>query len=253
MPALRVLIVDDEPLARDRIRSLLAGEDDVAVIGECADGASAVASIERDAPDLVVLDVQLPDMDGFRVLASLDVAQLPAVVFVTAFDQYALHAFDVHAVDYLLKPVGRERFRAALRRVRESRRSGDTGAAHAGLIALLGELQGLASKHDRLTVRHDGRLIVVRVADIDWVEAAANYVRLHARGGPYVMRDTMKRMEERLPKDRFVRIHRSAIVNFDRVREVQPWFHGEYIALLTDGTKLTIGRAYVPAVNAFMG
>jgi len=250
---IRILIVDDEPPARARLRRLLESEDGVDLLAECANGADAIAAIERDAPDLVFLDVQMPGLDGFHVLEALDVARLPAIVFVSGFDEYALHAFDVHAVDYLLKPVGRERFRTALARARERLALGDAAAPDARLLALVAELRAARASRERLAVRHEGRVQFVRVGDVDWVEAAANYVRLHARSGVFVLRESMKSMEARLPSDSFLRIHRSTIVNFDRVREIQPWFHGEYIALLTDGTRLVVGQAYAGRLRELMG
>lgn len=249
----RVLIVDDEPPARARLRKLLDGEEGVDLLGECANGADAIVAIERDAPDLVFLDVQMPALDGFHVLEALDVAGLPAIVFVTGFDEYALHAFEVHAVDYLLKPVGRERFHTALARARERLALGDSTAPDARLLALVAELRAARAGNDRLAVRHEGRVRFVRVGDVDWVEAAANYVRLHAHGGVYVMRESMKSMEARLPADSFLRIHRSTIVNFDRVREIQPWFHGEFIAFLADGTRLVVGQAYAGRLRELIG
>lgn len=250
---IRVLIVDDEPPARTRLRRLLEGEDGVDLLGECRTGAEAIASIEREAPDLVFLDVQMPGLDGFHVIEGLDVARLPAIVFVTGFDEYAFHAFQVHAVDYLLKPVGRERFHTALARARERLALGDSTAPDARLLAMVAELRAARSRHERLAVKHDGRVQFVRINDLDWVEAAANYVRLHAHGAVYILRESMKSMEARLPADSFLRIHRSTIVNFERVREIQPWFHGEYIALLNDGTKLVVGHAYAGRLRELIG
>jgi len=250
---IRIMVVHDEPPARARLRKLVAGEEGAELVGECENGADAIAAIERDAPDLVFLDIQMPGLDGFHVIEALDVARLPAIVFVSAFDEYALHAFDVHAVDYLLKPVGRERFRTALTRARERLALGDSSAPDARLLALVAELRAARAQHERLTVRHEGRVQFVKVGDVDWVEAAANYVRLHTHGGVYVLRESMKSMEARLPSDSFLRIHRSTIVNFDRVREIQPWFHGEYIAVLTDGTKLVVGHAYASRLRELIG
>ncbi|HXE61368.1 MAG TPA: LytTR family DNA-binding domain-containing protein [Gemmatimonadaceae bacterium] len=250
---IRVLIVDDEPPARTRLRRLLAGEEGVDLVDECETGSDAIASIERDTPDLVFLDVKMPGLDGFHVIEALDVARLPAIVFVTGFDEYAVHAFEVHAVDYLLKPVGRERFQTALARARERLALGDSTAPDPRLLALVAELRAARSRRERLAVKHEGRVQFVRIGDLDWVEASANYVRLHAHGAVYVLRESMKSMEARLPADSFLRIHRSTIVNFDRVREIQPWFHGEYIALLSDGTKLVVSHAYADRLRELIG
>ncbi len=249
---IRILVVDDEPPARARLRALLAREEGVELLGECENGADAIAAIERDAPDLVFLDVEMPGLDGFHVIEALDIARLPAIVFVSAFDGYAVRAFDVNAVDYLLKPVGRERFRTALARARERLALGDSSAPDARLLALVAELRAARARHERLAVRHERRVQFVKVGDVDWIEAAANYVRLHSRSGVYVLRESMKSMEARLPADSFLRIHRSTIVNFDRVREIQPWFHGEYIAVLSDGTRLVVGHVYAGRLRELM-
>jgi two-component system LytT family response regulator len=258
----KTLIVDDEPLARSRLRKLLSAEDGVEIVGECASAEEAIGVIESALPDLVFLDVQMPGMDGFQMLAKLETPALPAIIFVTAFDDYALRAFEVHALDYLLKPYSRARFVDAFRRAREQLERESAAAADRRLLGLLAELRARESggaaalvtvhEHERLVVKSDGRMFFVRPADIDWVEASANYVRLHARGESYQLRESMKRMEERLPRGTFVRIHRSVIVNLDRVRELQPWFHGEYVVILTDGTKLTASRAYASRLRELM-
>jgi two-component system LytT family response regulator len=245
---MRALIVDDEPPARARLRHFLETEPDVEIT-ECVSGPDAVDTIARTAPHVVFLDVQMPVMNGFDVLAALDPASLPAIVFVTAYDEYALRAFDGHAVDYLLKPYSRERLHEALVRVRARSSASDLAAIEHGLVALASEIRSDHAHRERIAVRADGRVVFVRIADIDWVEAAANYVRLHARGEAHVLRESMKHMEMRLPARSFLRIHRSTIVNLDRIRELQPWFHGEYIAILHDGTKLTVSRAYVDRLH----
>lgn len=249
---LRALIVDDEPPARDRLRDLLGDEQDIRVIGECGNGAEAVETIEREAPDLVFLDVQIPVLDGFQVLERVAPVRLPGIIFVTAYDQYALRAFEVHALDYLLKPFSRERLREAVDVARA--RLATDAPADAGILALLDAMRVARAAHDRITVRVDGRLLVFRTGDIDRVEAAANYVRLYVHGAePVVVRESMKSMETRLPADLFVRIHRSSIVNVDRIRELQPWFHGEHVVILRDGTKLIASRAYLDRLHAAIG
>ncbi|HEU4585015.1 MAG TPA: LytTR family DNA-binding domain-containing protein [Gemmatimonadaceae bacterium] len=258
----KTLIVDDEPLARSRLRKLLSAEDGVEIVGECASAEEAIGVIESALPDLVFLDVQMPGMDGFEMLAKLETPALPAIIFVTAFDDYALRAFEVHALDYLLKPYSRARFVDAFRRAREQLERESAAAADRRLLGLLAELRAresggaavpaAAHEHERLVVKADGRMFFVRPADIDWIEASANYVRLHARGESYQLRESMKNMEERLPRNSFVRIHRSAIVNLDRVRELQPWFHGEYVVILADGTKLTASRVYAGRLRELM-
>jgi two-component system LytT family response regulator len=232
---MRVLIVDDEPLACERLRMLLESERDVEIAGECHDGLTAVEAIRKLAPDLVFLDVQMPEMDGFAVLEALDTP--PAVIFVTAYDQFAIKAFEVHALDYLLKPFDRERFSKALARAH----SGDLDAR---LRSLLAELRTRRKYNDRLVVSAGGRVVFLRVDELDWIEAAGNYVRLHAGRDEYLHRETMARLEACLDPEKFARIHRSTIVNVDRVKELHPLFRGDYTVVLRDGRELTLAKAY---------
>jgi two-component system LytT family response regulator len=238
---LRILIVDDESVARRRIRRLLAAERDLTVIGECGDGESAIASITADRPDLVFLDVQMPERDGFEVLQAIPPPELPAILFVTAFDRYALRAFDVHAIDFLLKPFTRERFRIALARARERLERRDRDAGLAALAASLRERQRYLS---RVPVRTAGRIVLVDLATVDWLEAADNYVRLHVHKREYLLRETLMSLEAQLDPDRFARIHRSVIVQIDRIVELHPATHGDFDVLLRDGTRLTLSRTW---------
>lgn len=239
---MRVLIVDDEPLARERLRTLLAAEPDVETVGECADGPSAIAAIRQLAPDLVFLDVQMPGVDGFGVIGSLETP--PAVIFVTAFDQFAIKAFEVCALDYLLKPFDRERFSKALARGRIecTRRSGSD--LDTRIRSLLEEWQARKKYPDRIVVRSGGRVLFLRVDELDWVEAAGNYVRLHAGGEEYLHRESMSRMESTLDPEKFARIHRSTIVNVERVKELHPLFRGDFAVILRNGKQLILGKAY---------
>lgn len=248
-PPLRVLVVDDEPLARQRIVELLADETDVELVGTARAASEAVRLIRTQKPDLVFLDVQLPGGDGFDVLGAAD-TDLPAVIFVTAYDQYAIRAFEHSAVDYLLKPVVEARFRAAVRRAVERARSADASQLSEQLRDLLGRLYAPAT--DRLPIWSAGRVVFVDVGDIDWIDAADEHVRLHVDGATHVTRDSMRNMEARLPAG-FVRIHRSVIVNTARIREVQPWFKGDWMVILRDGTKLTSGRTFRRRVRALLG
>jgi two-component system, LytTR family, response regulator len=238
---LRILIVDDESVARRRIRRLLASERDVTVIGECEDGESAVATIAAERPHLVFLDVQMPERDGFEVLQAIPTPELPAILFVTAYDRYALRAFDVHAIDFLLKPFTRERFRVALARARERLERRDRDAGLAALAASLRERQRYLS---RVPVRTAGRIVLVDLATVDWLEAADNYVRLHVQKREYLLRETLAALESQLDPDRFARIHRSAIVQIDRIVELHPATHGDFDVLLRDGTRLTLSRTW---------
>jgi len=239
---MRVLIADDEPLACERLRTLLTAERDVELVGEFHDGRSAAEAIRKFAPDLVFLDVQMPEMDGFAMLESLTTP--PAVIFVTAFDQFAIRAFEVCALDYLLKPFDRERFSKALARGRaecDRRSASDLGAR---LQSLLTELQGRKQCIDRLVVRSGGRVLFLRVDELDWIESAGNYVKLHAGAEEYLYRETMSRMEASLDPSRFARIHRSTIVNVERVKELHPMFRGDFTVILRDGRRLTLAKAY---------
>ena len=250
---LRILIVDDEELARQRIRRLLAREEEVEVIGEACDGQHAVESIRSLEPDLVFLDVQMPEVDGFAVLERLRPDPPPAVVFVTAHDDYAVRAFEVHAVDYLRKPFDAIRFKEAFSRARRRLAGAEVEERARKLDALLAQVEAQPPRsRERLMVRSDGRLYFVRIDDIDWVEAAGNYVKLHVGRDTHLMRETMSGIEKMLDPSRFLRIHRSAIVNLDRVREMQPWFSGEYTVILRDGTQLRLSRVYRDRLETWM-
>jgi two-component system, LytTR family, response regulator len=243
---LRVLIVDDEAVARRRIRRLLAAETDVAVVGECADGASALSAIAKAKPDLAFLDVQMPELDGFGVVRSLTPSELPAIVFVTAYDRYALRAFDVQAIDYLLKPFTRERFRTALARARERLHERARDDRLTRLIDHLGASQQCPA---RVAVRSGDRFVVVDWSDVDWVEAADNYVTLHVGAREHLLRDTLASVERQLDPERFMRIHRSAIVQLDRIVELHPASHGDVDVILRNGTRLTLTRTWRDAVQ----
>lgn len=244
MTTIRVLVVDDEPLVRRGIVALLAEEPGIVVVGEARNGTEALSLIRGTAPDLVFLDVQMPGLDGLGVLAALEPDERPAVVFVTAFDQYAVRAFDLHAVDYLLKPFDDERFRTALARVRGRLQRGEAATERAAVAALLAELRGTTAGPDRLAVREHGQIVLVPVDEIDWIEAADNYVRLHRGGHYHLLRESLGRLEETLDRRRFARIHRSAMVNLTRVRALEPVPGGEYDVILTDGRRLTLSRGY---------
>jgi two-component system, LytTR family, response regulator len=250
---IRTLICDDEPLARERLRTLLARHADVEIVCECSNGAEAISAIAELRPDLVLLDVEMPRVDGFAVLEALDPDALPAVVFVSAHDQYAVRAFESHALDYILKPFDEARVDRALRRVRGqlARAPGGARQIDPGLLSLLEELRD-RRRADRLVVRTGGRVVFLRTEDIDWIEASGNYVRLHVGTDAHLLRESMKNMERRLDPSTFVRIHRSAIVNVDRIRELEPWFHGEYIVILRDGTRLTSSRVFSDRLNALI-
>ena len=255
---IRALIVDDEPAARETIRALLADDPEVAVVGECGDGRSALELIRAAAPQLVFLDVQMPELDGFAMLRQLAPAELPVLVFTTAYDQYALQAFEVHALDYLLKPFDDDRFREALGRAKERVRQGRVDAVTRQLRDLLdgsGDAErGAPPRYlTRLVVRSGERTVVLAVRDIDWIEADGDALRLHAGRAEYVLRQPLKDLERRLDPARLVRIHRSTIVNVERIRELQPYFRGEYVVILHDGTRLKLSRGCRARLEEVLG
>jgi two-component system LytT family response regulator len=249
---IRTLIVDDEPLGRSLIWKLLAEDPDFEKIGECANGADALRAIRNDAPDLVFLDVQMPEMNGFEVLAGLSTEKLPIIIFVTAFDTFALKAFEAHALDYLLKPVADDRFFAALKRVKTYISGQEPGRFRDHLLDLLREVNGSTKCISRLAVESDGRHIFLKVGEIDWIEAAGNYLALHVGKRSYLLRGRISEFEKNLPPDEFFRIHRSTIVNLDRIKEFKPLFKGEGLAVLKDGTELAASRGYSRKLHAFL-
>ncbi len=239
---IRALIIDDEPLARQKVRLLLSEEADVELVGECQDGVEAVVQIEAAKPDLVFLDVQMPEMDGFEVLRRIPSALLPVVVFTTAYDEHALRAFDAHALDYLLKPFKPDRFKQAVQRARELMGNKQAGAAARGLLELLGERSAPAAYLSRLTVKTSGRVFFVSVEDIDAIDAAGKYAVVHVGKENHVLRESMDYLESKLPPDRFLRISRSVIVNVDRIQELQPMFKGENVVVLKNGKQYPTTR-----------
>jgi two-component system LytT family response regulator len=241
---IRVLVADDEPLARERLRMLLSDEPDVQIVAECRNGADAIAAIQRTRPDLVFLDVQMPNGSGFDVIAAIGTARMPPVIFVTAYDQYALRAFDVHALDYLLKPFDRERFQQALARARQQIERAVAGDLERRLRELVHDLRQPPQRPERFVIKSGGRVFFVRADEIDWIEAAGNYVKLHVGTETHLFRETMTALEGQLDPDIFFRIHRSHIVNIERVKELQPWFNGEYVVFLRSGARLTLSRGY---------
>ena len=274
---MRVLIVDDEALARQRVRRLLQNETDVDIVGEAGTGRDAVSLIKELHPDLVCLDVQMPELDGFGVLRELVGGTLPMILFVTAYDEHAQRAFDVHAVDYVLKPVDADRFRAAFERARTQRahavaarrldellatvrRLADGTAptergdgASATAVPTSGAASGNGHYASRILVKQDGRMLFVKTTEIDWIEADRNYVKLHVGTVAYTIRDRISHLEETLDPRLFARIHRSTIVNLNRVREMQQWFSGDYVVILEDGARLRLSRHYRDRVEKQVG
>ena len=251
---IRAVIVDDEPTARRGVRLMLQGDAEVEIIGEAANGLDAAELIRRERPDLVFLDVQMPGCDGFQVLQKVGRPAVPAVVFVTAYDEHALHAFEVNAVDYLLKPYDDERFNSALARAKEAVRRRSIEADNSRLNQLLEFLQARMgvkpepnppdAPTDRVLIKSSGDIYFLKAEEIDWIEAEGDYMKFHTAGRSHLMRETMARLEARLDPKRFIRIHRSTIVNIDRLRKLSPSFAGEYSVVLQDGTKLRLSRGY---------
>ena len=250
---IRVLVVDDEALARERACQLLKADSEIEVIGQCGDGQTAVEKIHKDKPDLVLLDVQMPELDGFAVVEAVGADQMPPVIFVTAHEKFALKAFDVHAIDYLLKPYDRERFETALRRAKDQLARSKSGDLQSKMSALLGEIKTQPKPANRLVIKTEGRVLLLKNEDVDWVEAADNYIILHVGADTHMLRETMTSIESRLPAEKFIRVNRSTIVNIDRIKELQPLFHGEYVIILKNGTKLTLSRGYREKLDQLLG
>lgn len=239
---IRTLIVDDEPLARERVRSMLEADPEIEIVGESGDGPAAVAAIRKLSPDLLFLDVQMPGMNGFEVLRQVGKDRMPVVVFVTAYDQHALKAFEVHALDYLLKPFKPSRFRETLQRAREALALRRGGTIPKGLLELLGQATPEREFISRFAVKTGDRTLFVRSTQIDHIEAAGNYVVLHAGKENHVVRETLTALEQKLDPRKFVRINRSTIVNIDQIKSLQPLFKGEYVVVLHNGQQLTLTR-----------
>jgi two-component system, LytTR family, response regulator len=249
---LTTLIVDDEPLAREGIRVLLSKDPEVSAIREARDGHEAVAAIRESNPDLVFLDVQMPEMNGFEVVRKIGAQQMPHVVFVTAHDQYAVQAFEINALDYLLKPVIEERFLKALVRAKSRIRSSVAAKSNLKIIGLLETIASPRSYVKRLAVRSGDKTALVDVEDVDWMEAAENYVELHAGQVSHLLHVTMNTLEKSLDPEIFLRIHRSIIVNLGRIKNLQSDAHGEYVITLRDGARLQSGRTYSSRLRALI-
>jgi two-component system, LytTR family, response regulator len=244
MDPIRVLIVDDEPLARQGVRRMLESDAEIVIVGECGDGVEALEAITAQHPDLVFLDVQMPEMDGFEVLDHIEPDEMPLVVFLTAYDQHALRAFQVHALDYLLKPFDRERFQEALNRAKGRARHKRGGELTQRTLSMLGQSRPDRGHLERIMIKSGGRVSFLRTEEVDWLEAQGDYVCLHCQGKKHLLREKISHLEMQLSPVAFLRIHRSTIVNVARIKEMQPLFHGEYVVMLADGTRLTMSRSF---------
>jgi two-component system LytT family response regulator len=250
---IRAVIVDDELLARKFIRRMLKHEGDWELVGEASNGREAVETIRTQKPDIVFLDVQMPEMDGFAVLEQVGLGQLPDIVFTTAYESYAIRAFELHALDYLLKPFDQQRFRDAIRHAKERLHSRQQEDGRRQIGALLERINSRQPYLDRLIIKADGRITFLNTHEIDWIEADDKYVHLHTGKGARMVRQTLSAMETQLDPARFVRIHRSTMVNIERIKELQPLFNGEYSLHLEDKTKLTLSRTYKEKLFALLG
>lgn len=250
---IRAVIVDDEPLACRRIRRMLRADPEVEVTEVCHNGEQALKAIREHHPDLLFLDVQMPGMDGFSVLKALPAEETPHIIFVTAYERYAIQAFDVHALDYLLKPFDRERFEKAVARAKSHIHSSGKAALQEHLSALRQELASRPKYLERLAIKSSGRIFFLKSREIDWIEAQGKYVSIHAGKDSHLVRESLGTLENELDPSRFVRIHRSTIVNIDSVGELQPWFHGDCRVLMRDGTQLMLSRNYRSRLEQVFG
>ena len=250
---IRALIVDDEPLARKFIRRILKDDRDIEIVGEASNGKEAIAMVRKFEPDIVFLDVQMPELDGFAVLESLRTDKLPEIIFTTAYEQYAIRAFELHALDYLLKPFDQARFRDAIKHAKERFRSEIQQDGRAQIGALLESIRNKTQYLERIVIKAGGRITFLNTNEINWIEADDKYVHLHTDKNNPMVRQTLSAMEAQLDPKKFRRIHRSTIVNVERIKELQPLFNGEHSILLEDGTKLTLSRNYKDKLFEFLG
>lgn len=248
---IRTLLVDDQSAGLAVLRDMLRHEGDVEIIGMAAGGREAIESINEQAPDLVLLDVQMPGLDGFEVVKQIKLPQMPIIIFVTGHDDYAVKAFEARALDYLVKPLQLTRLRSAMDRVRQQMEDHRNGDIRQKLDSLVDDLKTNAKYPDRFAVKSNGRILFLRIAEIDMVEAADNYVKLHAGKETHMLRETLTALEQRLPSDHFIRISRSTIVNIESVKELHPMFHGEYAVALHNGTRATLTRSYREQLRFF--
>jgi len=272
---IRAIVVDDESLAREALLVMLGDDAEMEVIAECRNGKEAVTAIREQSPDIVFLDIQMPEMDGFQVVEAIGAERMPVTVFVTAFNKYALRAFEAHALDYLLKPFDHDRFNTALQRAKTFVRQQKLGAISENLLAMLQDMklnagesasdadnkkpdnkkpEGAAQKDrsDRVVIKSSGRIYFLKVEEIDWVEGAGDYLSLHSTSGTHLIRETMGNFHARLDPRKFLRIHRSTIVNIERIKDIRPLFKGEYVITLTSGTRLKASRGYRHEIQALL-
>lgn len=248
---IRTVVVDDEPLACKRLEKLLKEDEEIELISLCANGEEAIKQINEEQPDLVFLDIQMPEINGFDVLQNIDQEEAPLIIFVTAYDEYALKAFEVHALDYLMKPFKKERFFESLNRAKKALEQDSRAGMNSKIENLLEYLEPAQGSLSRILVKSSGRYFFLKTTDIDWIESAGNYVRIHSGGNNYLIRETMINMEKKLDSDTFFRIHRSTIINVNKVKELEQWFHGDYQVIMYNEEKLTMSRNYKELLEKF--
>ncbi len=250
---IRTIIVDDEQPARNKLKLFLASEKDFTLICECKNGTDAIAALGKYRADVVFLDIQMPEVDGFSVIASVPKERLPVVVFVTAYDTFAVKAFEIHALDYLLKPFDRERFQQSVVRIRKAMDRSSIERHHSQILSILDDIKTHRTHPERILIKSAGRVYFVNIDDVDWVEAVGNYVKLHVGNEPHLIRKTMNALERQLHQRKFVRIHRSTLVNIDRIKELQPWFQGDYHAVLHNGKRLSVSKSCRKKLTEILG
>jgi len=248
---IRTVVVDDEPLACKRLEKLLNEDEEIDLLKLCGNGEEAIEVISSREPDLVFLDIQMPEINGFEVLQQIDQHKVPLIIFVTAYDEYALKAFDVHALDYLMKPFKKERFFESLERAKKALQQDNRAQIHEKIENLLTYIDDSCGPLSRILVKSSGRYFFLKTSDIDWIESAGNYVRIHSKGSHYLIRETMINMEKKLNSDTFFRIHRSTIINVEKVKELEQWFHGDYQVIMYNDHKLTMSRNYKELLERF--
>jgi len=247
------VIVDDEPLARKFLREMLVNDPEVEIVAECGSGYEALRVVKKLKPDLLFLDIQMPELDGFAVLQALEWDHVPLVIFVTAYDQYAMRAFEVHALDYLLKPFDDHKFDRAMNRAKAQIRGRETRSAAEGMVGLLKELNDRSSYIERIPIKSSDRIILLKTEKIDWIESDDNYVKIHCGKSSHQIRETISNLERQLNPAKFLRIHRSTIVNIELIESFQPMYHGEYRVILNNGAQLTLSRRYRDKVRQALG
>jgi two-component system LytT family response regulator len=251
---IRAIIIDDESLAREKVKLFAEGETDIEIVDQCSNGHEAIASCIKFKPDLLFLDIQMPEINGFEVLQHLSTNILPGIIFITAYDEFALHAFEFHALDYLLKPFDRGRFQKSVAHARTALRSiSETETTTEQIKVLLNSIQQNSNRLERLIVKTNGRIIFLRIEEIDWMEAAGNYVKLHVGNETHMIRETMNGLEQQLNPQKFIRIHRSTIINIEKIKELEPFFNGEYKVLLSNNAQVILSRNYRESFTKLFG